>query len=95
MIPECHSPRMTYNPGVATQAPRGKRIRQAKPINQRQWMAIGLPNVGIGERLTVSLPMVRTQVSRLLAKLQGRDRAQLVVAACESGFAARQHAEES
>ena len=45
----------------------------------------GLSNAGIGEELFMSHATAKTHVSRLLAKLDARDRAQLVVLAYESG----------
>lgn len=52
-------------------------------------VARGLSNVEIAEKLHVSVPTVKTHVSRILTKLRARDRAQLVVAAYESGFVSR------
>ncbi|MGI8415831.1 MAG: response regulator [Nakamurella sp.] len=48
-------------------------------------LAIGRSNAEIAETLVISIPTVKTHVSRLLAKLQARDRAQLVVIAYETG----------
>ncbi len=48
-------------------------------------IAAGRSNAEIGVALTVSVATVKTHVSRLLAKLEARDRAQLVVLAYESG----------
>jgi DNA-binding NarL/FixJ family response regulator len=45
----------------------------------------GLSNAEIGEELFMSHATAKTHVSRLLAKLYARDRAQLVVLAYESG----------
>ena len=50
------------------------------------WVATGLSNQEIAERLVVSPDTVRTHVSRAMVKLQARDRAQLVVFALQSGL---------
>ncbi|MDT6986125.1 response regulator [Streptomyces lusitanus] len=52
-------------------------------------IAKGLSNAEIAEHLVISLPTVKTHVSRLLSKLNARDRAQLVIVAYESGIAER------
>jgi DNA-binding NarL/FixJ family response regulator len=49
-------------------------------------VARGLSNVEIAERLTLSLATVKTHIGHLLGKLAARDRAQLVIAAYESGL---------
>jgi DNA-binding NarL/FixJ family response regulator len=49
-------------------------------------VAEGLTNAEIGERLFMSHATAKTHVSRLLTKLDARDRAQLVVIAYESGL---------
>ncbi|NBE92061.1 response regulator transcription factor [Nonomuraea sp. KC401] len=49
-------------------------------------IARGLSNGEIAEHLQVSLATVKTHITRLLAKLEARDRAQLVIAAYESGL---------
>src|SRR5262249_29065809 len=50
------------------------------------WVAEGLTNEEIAERLTISSATVRTHISRCMVKLYARDRAQLVVFAYQSGL---------
>jgi DNA-binding NarL/FixJ family response regulator len=54
-------------------------------------IARGLSNADIAEFLHLSLATVKTHIGRLLAKLQARDRAQLVIVAYESGLVSTQH----
>jgi DNA-binding NarL/FixJ family response regulator len=49
-------------------------------------VAAGMSNAEAAESLHLSLPTIKTHVSRLLAKLNARDRAQLVVVAYEDGL---------
>jgi DNA-binding NarL/FixJ family response regulator len=49
-------------------------------------IARGLSNAELAEHLHLSLATVKTHVGRLLAKLQARDRAQLVIIAYETGL---------
>src|SRR4051812_34474910 len=52
-----------------------------------QLVGRGLTNAEITAALHLSMSTVKTHVSRLLTKLQARDRTQLVIAAYESGLA--------
>jgi len=49
-------------------------------------VARGLSNAEIGDHLQLTMATVKTHVGRLLGKLQARDRAQLVIAAYETGL---------
>jgi DNA-binding NarL/FixJ family response regulator len=49
-------------------------------------VGLGLSNTEISEQLHVSLSTTKTHIGRLLTKLAARDRAQLVIAAYESGL---------
>ncbi|MGK5741533.1 response regulator [Micromonospora sp. URMC 103] len=51
------------------------------------WVAAGLSNDQIAERLVLSPATVRTHLSRAMSKLHARDRAQLVVFAYQGGLA--------
>jgi DNA-binding NarL/FixJ family response regulator len=48
----------------------------------------GYSNAEIAEELSMSLGTAKTHVSRILAKLEARDRTQLVVIAFQSGLVA-------
>jgi DNA-binding NarL/FixJ family response regulator len=49
-------------------------------------IANGLSNTEIADRLVMSVPTAKTHISRILAKLAARDRAQLVVIAFQTGL---------
>ena len=58
-------------------------------IREREVLALiagGLSNTEIAGELVMSVPTAKTHVSRILAKLGARDRAQLVVIAYQSGL---------
>jgi DNA-binding NarL/FixJ family response regulator len=66
------------DPGLDTLTDREREVLEA--------VARGLSNAEIGEQLFMSHATAKTHVSRLLAKLYARDRAQLVMIAYESGL---------
>ncbi|MFI7125461.1 response regulator [Nonomuraea sp. NPDC050153] len=74
-----------------TRTPVLPRVKGLDGITERErevlmLIARGLSNGEIAEYLQVSLATVKTHITRLLAKLEARDRAQLVIAAYESGL---------
>jgi DNA-binding NarL/FixJ family response regulator len=74
-----------------TQAP-AKVLRSLDELTERErevlgLVAQGLSNAELADALHLSLPTVKTHVSRILAKVGARDRTQLVVMAYESGLA--------
>ncbi|GHA67748.1 DNA-binding response regulator [Streptomyces tauricus] len=68
----------------------------ARPVGgiterEREVLALvggGLSNTEIAERLSISVATAKTYVSRLLSKLDARDRVRLVIIAYESGLVA-------
>jgi DNA-binding NarL/FixJ family response regulator len=71
-------------------APPAARVLDGVTAREREVLAlvgVGLSNTEIAERLQLTVATVKSHVGRLLMKLQARDRAQLVIAAYESGLA--------
>ncbi|WP_404196927.1 response regulator [Streptomyces tauricus] len=72
------------------------RAPSARPVGgiterEREVLALvggGLSNTEIAERLSISVATAKTYVSRLLSKLDARDRVRLVIIAYESGLVA-------
>jgi DNA-binding NarL/FixJ family response regulator len=77
--------------------PAGARTPDLRLLTDREaeillLIARGLSNQEIVAALAISIKTVKTHVGNLLAKLQARDRAQLVIAAYESGLvSSRRH----
>ena len=73
-------------PPVARQALLGQLTEREREV--LLLIAQGLSNQELAEALHIGLPTAKTHVSRILAKLGARDRAQLVMIAYESGLVA-------
>lgn len=79
-----------------TRTPVVARVRGLEGVTERErevlaLIARGLSNGEIAGHLQVSLATIKTHITRLLAKLEARDRAQLVIAAYESGLVSASH----
>ncbi|MFC5825557.1 response regulator [Nonomuraea insulae] len=74
-----------------TRTPILPRVKGLEGVTERErevlmLIARGLSNSEIALHLQLSLATVKTHITRLLAKLEARDRAQLVIVAYESGL---------
>ncbi|MEV0822623.1 response regulator transcription factor [Nonomuraea rubra] len=74
-----------------TRTPVPRQVKGLEGVTERErevllLIARGLSNREIVAHLQVSMATVKTHITRLLAKLEARDRAQLVIAAYESGL---------
>jgi DNA-binding NarL/FixJ family response regulator len=75
-------------PSVATHVPAGFDTLTTREVEVLEAVARGLSNTEIADTLFMSPATAKTHVSRLLAKLHARDRAQLVMLAYEAGVVA-------
>ena len=74
-------------PEVEREVPPGLDTLTERELEVLAAVARGLSNAEIAEELFMAHATAKTHVSRLLTKLDGRDRAQLVVIAYEAGIA--------
>ena len=72
----------------ATRSPPGLDTLTNREVEVLVAVARGLSNIEIADSLFMSPATAKTHVSRLLAKLHARDRAQLVIVAYEAGVVA-------
>ena len=77
----------TAGAAVPSRAPRGLDELTEREREVLCLVAQGLSNAELAEKLRVSLPTAKTHVSRILTKLDARDRTQLVILAYQSGIA--------
>jgi len=75
-------------PSVARHVPAGFDTLTTREVEVLEAVARGLSNTEIADTLFMSPATAKTHVSRLLAKLHARDRAQLVMLAYEAGVVA-------
>ena len=76
-------------PGPAREPAPGRRIADLVTEREREVLTLvgrGLSNTEIAAELTLSIATVKTYVTRLLTKLDARDRIQLVIMAYDAGL---------
>jgi DNA-binding NarL/FixJ family response regulator len=71
---------------IPSKAPRGLDELTGREREVLCLVAQGLSNAELAETLRVSLPTAKTHVSRILTKLDARDRTQLVILAYQAGI---------
>jgi DNA-binding NarL/FixJ family response regulator len=69
-----------------SKAPHGLDVLTEREREVLALVAHGLSNAELAETLRVSLPTAKTHVSRILTKLDARDRTQLVILAYQAGI---------
>jgi DNA-binding CsgD family transcriptional regulator len=83
--------------GQFTSQPReGRRLRELTGITDRErevlrLVGLGMSNAEIATALYITAGTAKTHVARLLAKLDARDRVQLVITAYEAGLVTAPH----
>ncbi|MFI7613675.1 response regulator [Nonomuraea terrae] len=78
--------RFAHREGVAAGADERLAALTSRELEAVQLMALGLSNQEIAERLVISPLTAKTHITRAIAKLNVRDRVQLVILAYESGL---------
>lgn len=73
-------------PAARPASPQALEILTARETEVLELVARGLSNAEIANRLVISAATAKTHVSRIMTKLDARDRAQLVVLAYEAGI---------
>jgi DNA-binding NarL/FixJ family response regulator len=74
-------------PDAVAALERLRRLLTARELEVLTLIAAGLTNAELAEQLTVSTGTVKTHIGHLLAKLEARDRVQLVIQAFRAGLA--------
>ncbi|MFT3886899.1 MAG: response regulator transcription factor [Arachnia sp.] len=72
--------------GRSSEAPTPPGVLTPREVEVLTLVGCGLTNHEVAAQLVISVKTVKTHIGSLLAKLQARDRAQLVIAAYEAGL---------